>query len=209
MLVPPLANQKRRSVATMLAAPRVRRRMTFATAAAVCLTVTAGAAAKLPTPRNALIVPGTSIAGVKLDMSQAQVFASWGSTHCSGGVCTWEGPGKAGQNERATVSLLHGKVIQIVINASLTGSNLKFTPGILSRWKTSKGISLGSFKSAVGHAYPQATPNNGEAVQGFDLFQGSRPSLRYTRFATSGIGSSPTRLRYIELAWDTCHYFKC
>jgi hypothetical protein len=187
-----------------------RRLVTLVAAAgAVCLVVPAAASAKLPTPRNAAIVPGGSIAGVKLDMTQAQVFSKWGSTQCSSGVCTWEGSGKPGHNERATVSLVHGKVVQIDINAAFTGLDQKFMPGILSRWKTSKGISLGSFKSAVARAYPQAKPNKGEAVQGFDLFQGRRPNLRYTRFATSGIGASPTRLRYIELAWDSCHYFTC
>jgi hypothetical protein len=171
--------------------------------------VPAAATAKLPRPRNAAIVPGTSIAGVKLDMSQSQVFSKWGSTHCSSGVCAWEGPGKPGQNERATVSFVRGKVVQIDISAALTGVNLKFKPGILSRWRTSKGISLGSFKKAVAHAYAHAKPNNGEAVQGFDLFAGSRPNLRYTRFSTSGIGASATRLRGIELAWDSCHYLRC
>lgn len=200
----------RRSVETKVADPGPRRFVALvAVTGAVCLVVPGAASAKLPTPRNTAIVPGASIAGVKLDMTQAQVFSKWGSTNCSSGVCTWEGPGKPGHNERATVSLVHGKVVQIDINASFIGLNEKFKPGILSRWKTSKGISLGSFKSAVPRAYPQVKPNNGEAVQGFDLFQGRRPNLHYTRFATSGIGASPTRLRYIELAWDSCHYFPC
>ena len=68
---------------------------------------------------------------------------------------------------------------------------------------------LGSEKAAVGEAYPDATPNNGEAVQGYDLFAGARPDLRYTRFATPGIGATPTKLRYIELSWDSCHLNPC
>jgi len=198
-----------RSSERLLANPRLIHPIALAAAAVVCLAVPIGAAAQLPRPRNAVIVPGASIAGVKLDMTQSQVFSKWGSTHCSSGTCTWQGPGKPGQNERATVSFVHGKAVQVTINASFTGLNEKFKPGLLSRWKTSRGVSLGSLKSAVARAYPQAKPNVAEGVQGFDLFQGRRPNLRFTRFSTPGIGATPNRLRYIELAWDTCHYFKC
>ena len=156
-----------------------------------------------------MIVPGKSIAGVKLDMTKAQVFGQWGSTSCPNGVCEWKGPGPAGKNERATVSIFKGKAIMIVINAASSGNNLKFKPGVLSKWKTAKGISLGSRKTAVKRAYPSAKVNNGEAVQGFDLFSGARPNLRNTRFATPGIGATPTLLRYIELSWDPCHFQRC
>ena len=43
----------------------------------------------LPHPRTTLIVPGTSIGGVKLAMTEHQVFHQWGSTSCVPGVCTW------------------------------------------------------------------------------------------------------------------------
>jgi hypothetical protein len=198
-----------RSSRRLPANPRLIHLIALATAATVCLALPAGAAARLPKPRNAVIVPGASIAGVKLDMSQSQVFSKWGSTQCPSGTCTWQGPGTPGQNERATVSFVHGKAVQITINAAFTGLNQKFKPGTLSKWKTSRGISLGSLKNAVRRAYPQAKPNVSEGVMGFDLSQGRRPNLRYTRFSTPGIGASPNRLRYIELAWDTCHYFKC
>lgn len=177
--------------------------------ALVCVGIPAAASAKLPHPKTKVIAPGKSIAGVKLDMTKTQVFHQWGSTGCSSDVCQWSGPGAAGHNERATVSFLSNKVIQITINAAASGTNLKFKPGVLSTWKTSKHIGLGSSKASVKRAYPKATPNASEGVQGFDLLAGSRPNLRYTRFSTPGIGATPTRLRYIELAWDTCHYFKC
>jgi hypothetical protein len=176
---------------------------------AAALVIPAAAGAALPKPRKAAIVPGKSIAGLKLDMSKAQTLSKWGSTKCDSSVCTWEGPGKAGHNERAIVSFYKGKVIQISISGAFTGNNLKFKPGPLAHWKTSKGISLGSKRAAVGKAYPKAKPNSGEAVQGFDLFAGARPNLRYTRFSTSGIGASGNRLRSISLAWDTCHYSPC
>lgn len=162
--------------------------------------------AKLPEPKTTVIVPGKSIAGVKLDMSQNEVFGQWGSTSCPGDVCTWEGPGTPGKNERATVSFFKGKAIKIVINAANQGNDLKFKPGTLSKWATKKGIALGDKKSAVKRAYPAAKPNEGEAVQGFDLFKGARPNLSYTRFGTPGIGGTPDQLRYIEVAWDVCHF---
>jgi hypothetical protein len=181
----------------------------LAVAAIVGLALPAAATAHLPQTKNKSIVTGKSMGGVKLDMSQARVISKWGSASCSGGVCTWEGKGKAGHRERATVSFYKDKVVQITINAKFVGDNLRFKPGILSKWKTSKHIHLGSSKGAVGKAYPGAKPNNSEGVQGFDLFAGARPNLSYTRFSTSGIGDSPNRLRYIEIAWDTCHYYPC
>jgi hypothetical protein len=181
----------------------------LAAASIAALAIPAAAGAKLPHPKTTRIVPGKSIAGVRLDMTQAQVFHQWGSTTCPNSVCEWKGPGAVGHNERATVSLYNGKVVQIAISAASSGTNLKFKPGVLSKWKTAKKISLGSKKSAVHAAYPTATANDGEAVQGYDLFAGTRPDLRYTRFSTPGIGATPTRLRGIELDWDTCHYFTC
>jgi hypothetical protein len=188
---------------------RLRRRTVLAGLAIACLAIPAGASARLPQPKTTLIAPGTSIAGVKLDMTRTQVFHQWGSTSCAANVCTWNGPGAAGHTERATVSLFNSKAVQITIAAASTGTNLKFKPGVLSTWKTGKNIGLGSIKSAVKRAYPSAIANSSEGVQGFDLFAGKRPDLRYTRFSTPGIGATPTRLRYIELAWDSCHYSQC
>jgi hypothetical protein len=184
-------------------------RVIVAGLALACLAIPAAASAKLPTPKTTLIAPGLSIAGVKLDMTRTQVFHQWGSTSCPSNVCTWNGPGPAGHNERATVSLFNSKAVQITITAASSGTNLKFKPGVLSNWKTGKNIGLGSTKTAVKRAYPAAVTNASEGVQGFDLFAGKRPNLRYTRFSTPGIGATPTRLRYIELAWDVCHYSQC
>lgn len=170
------------------------------------------ATAKLPRPATTAIKPGKSIAGVKLDMTKAQAFAAWGSTSClAPTVCEWHGSGAAGQQEVASISLVNGKVVQITIKAAVVGTATQsIRLGPLARWKTSKGIALGSKRSAVATAYPTARPNSGEAVNGYDLFAGSRPNLAYTRFAANGVSSrTANRLLYITVAWDVCHYSAC
>ena len=172
------------------------RRMIIGCVAIGSMAVAAVSAARLPSPKTTLIVPGRSIAGVKIGMNQAQVFHRWGSTHCIPGVCTWQGHGNASHAERATVSFYKGSVIQIDINAGTSGTNLKFKPGQLSKWKTGKNIHLGSTRGAVKRAYPAAKANNSTGVAGWDLFGGRH----FTRFSTFGVGATPNRLRYIELA---------
>ena len=162
-----------------------------------CLAWPGAAAAKLPSPKSTLIVPGVSIGGVKLGMNQSQVFHEWGHTGCIPGLCTWTGPGNAAHAESATVSFFHGSVIKVAINAGTTnGTDEKFKPGELSKWKTGKNIGLGSLKSAVKRAYPAAKANNSDAVHGYDLFNGKV----LTRFGSFGVGATPDRLRGIELS---------
>jgi hypothetical protein len=190
----------------------MNRRRTVAVLACLtaCLSVPALADAKLPKPKTTIIKPGVSIAGVKLDMTKAQAFAAWGSTTCLlPTLCEWHGPGKAGQQEVASISLVNGKVVQITIKAALVGTvTQKLKLGPLSKWKTSKGIALGSKRSAVAKAYPGAVRNTGEAVNGYDLSKGKRPNLSITRFAANLLGAA-NRLDYITVSWDTCHYYPC
>lgn len=173
-----------------------RRRMVVGALAIGCVACPSVALAHLPNPKTTLIVPGTSIAGVKIGMNQTQVFHQWGGTRCIPGLCTWQGPGDPSHSERATVSFVQGKVIQVAINAATRGLNLKFTPGQLSKWKTGKNVGLGSLKGSVKRAYPAAKANNSTGVAGWDLFGGPH----YTRFSSFGVGVTPDRLRYIQLA---------
>jgi hypothetical protein len=168
-----------------------------------CLGAPAVAGARLPHPHSTLIVPGTSIAGVKIDMTQGQVFHQWGATSCSFGRCLWRGPGNAAHAEQATVTFADGKVVQIDIDAGTSGTNERFAPGTLSKWKTAKNIHLGSPKSAVKRAYPAARANNSTGVDGFDLQSG----IHFTRFSAFGLGATPNALRYIELACNAAQ--KC
>jgi len=79
-------------------------------------------------------------------------------------------PGAKSRAEAARAGFFKGKVMNATILAGTSGTNLKFKSGTLSKWRTAKGVRLGSEKSAVPKAYPAAEANNGEAVQGFELF---------------------------------------
>ena len=110
-----------------------------AIAAVTAFALPAGASANLRTPHTTTIVPGEGMAGVKLDMTKAQVFGKWGHTSCDHGVCTWNGHGKPGKREVASVSFVKGKADLISIRAGTRGKHTRFNPGVLSDWET-KGI---------------------------------------------------------------------
>lgn len=183
-----------------------------ALAALLAVSVANGA---LPQPKKKSIVPNTSIAGVRLDMTETKVLALWGHAACKrnpsgpstppSDTCRW-GPLNG---EDALVTFMgHGggaTVGMIILEARVRNSDGRILPGVLTKWKTGKGIHLGSQMAAVKVAYPGAQANNGEAVHGFDLFAGGRPNLRYTRFG-GGTGDSYKRVRTITLQWDVCHW---
>ena len=58
------------------------RGLLLAAALIACLLIPGAATAKVPNPASTKIVPGKSIAGVKLDMTKKQVFAKWGKGSC-------------------------------------------------------------------------------------------------------------------------------
>jgi hypothetical protein len=180
-------------------------RTAAAAIAAVGLALPAAAGANLPHPHTTTIIPGVSVAGVKLDMTKAQALGKWGHGKCDSQLCIWEGKGPAGHREVATIAFYKGKVDSISIRSATKGNNGQFKPGILSDWETKKGIHLGSPKAKVPRAYPAAKANNSTGVNGFDLFKGSRPNLSYTRFGTPGVGASKSLLWGISVSWDVCH----
>lgn len=189
----------------------------FAAAAILgLLLVPPAGAAPLPDVEHPTIVPNTQIGGVRLDMTKGQVQGKWGPGACraSGGqppttICIW-GSKDPTQGESAQISFASNRAVIIGIYARVRASDGRIIPGRLARdWKTGRGIHLNSPKGAVKDAYPAARPNNGEAVNGYDLFAGARPNLRYTRFSTPGFGASANRVRSIVLQWDVCHYLNC
>ena len=176
--------------------------------------IPAGAgAAPLPDTTNRTIVPGSSIGGVKLDMSKAAVKNRWGKGACTSyagppaSTTCWWGSKDPAKGEGAFVTFLGSGATLIGINARRRASDNAFVAGQLSKWKTAANIHLGSAISKVPAAYPAAKPNNGEAVHGYDLFHGTRPNLRLTRFAQGPVPNG--RLMTLTLEWDYCHNFPC
>ena len=104
--------------------------------AAVTLLALAFSAATLAAPpRAGLLVPGKSLGGLRLGMTQAQVRAAWGTRH---GVCrgcpdrTWYFTYEPGRPEGAGVSFRNGRVVAI------------FTHWAPKGWRTHSGIRIGN-----------------------------------------------------------------
>jgi hypothetical protein len=169
--------------------------------AVACLACPAVAAAKLPSAKRTSIVPGHSIGGVALGMSEHAVTGLWGHGKCfsAGAVCYWYGPGNQSHAEHAAVGFFHGKVQNVSISAGTTaGTSEKFKAGELSTWKDRFGIHLGSNKAVAEARYRHAAGfrlNGSEGVMGFDVNVGRIT----TRFSSFGIGPTPNLLRYIEI----------
>jgi hypothetical protein len=86
-------------------------------------------------PRAGLLVPGKSLGGLRLGMTQAQVRAAWGEHY---GVCrgclerTWYYTYRKNQPEGAGVSFRGGRVVAI------------FTHWAPKGWRTDSGIRIGT-----------------------------------------------------------------
>jgi hypothetical protein len=175
----------------------------------MCLAVPTAATAKLPATTNTKIVPGKSMGGVKLDMTKTQVFAKWGKGSCvaGAGYCEWQRkkPTYVSQYERAVVSFVGGKAVKIHVQGAYTKGSHKLVPGPLAKWKTSKGVSLGSKRGAVPKAYPGAKPSGGDAP-GFNLLLGSGRNVTITSWGTPGFGASPALVGDIGVDWSNCHF---
>jgi len=174
----------------------------------MCLVIPTAAAAKLPATKNTKIVPGKSMAGVKLDMTKKQVFAQWGKGSCPDpGLCEWQKkkPSFVGQYEVARVSFYKGKAIFLRVSGAFSKSSNKLVPGPLAKWKTSKGISLGSKKGAVPKAYPAAKFSGGEAAS-FNLLLGSGRNTTITSFGFPSFGPSTNLVGGIGVDWSNCHF---
>jgi hypothetical protein len=139
----------------------------FAVVAALALP--ALGSAKLPVAKSHLIVPGKSVGGVKIGMTKAKAIATWGSKpRClplSSGVsvCFWEPAGVFGDGGRIEV---RGKKV-IVAGVSIGSSMKPSAVRALKKFKTAKGVHIGSTKTAAKHAYPGLKKPAGEAGSPF------------------------------------------
>lgn len=135
-----------------------RRALLAAVTATLTGALAPAAGAQLPTPKSTTIVPGRSIGGVGPGMSIKRVLGIWGSgSACTAQTvrarCTWTGPGRQGSLFVEVGD--DGKVRQVVIQAGQRSNGTAVYGGPLARWRTRKGIRLGSTIQAVVKAYPK------------------------------------------------------
>lgn len=133
----------------------MRRIAILAVVAATCAVIPAAASAALPRPASTAIVPGKSIGGVSIGMTVKRALAVWGAgSRCTAATirrsCTWTGSGMQG-----TVSFTVGFTGKVRSIAIVAGHNERSQvyEGPLQKWKTGKGIHLGSSAAAVVKAY--------------------------------------------------------
>lgn len=108
------------------------------------LAVLAAAAVAAAIPQNGVLVPGRSLAGVRLGATRAQVRAAWGGEYgrCQG--CrhpTWYFTYGAFQQQGAGVEFRRGRAVAL------------FTLWQPVGWRTPKGVTLGEPATAVVDKY--------------------------------------------------------
>jgi hypothetical protein len=152
------------------------------------LTSAAVALAALPSPKNRLIVPGKSAGGVKLGGTFAAATQAWGS----GGKCTKTAryrvcsytTSNSGDGSASFSSKPKGKINAIQLLVGYAGGHLNFNTS-LAKFKTKKGIKLGSTDSAVRSAYPKAKQHAIPMASNYELWV-KGPGKHVTRFQMSG-----------------------
>jgi hypothetical protein len=138
------------------------------------------ARAALPAFPNHRIVPGKSVAGVRIGMAAASAIATWGGNDAcppgtNDGSCTWTGPTGRGS---ATLSLQGGKVSSIDLRLSTSNRGYPIYKGALMKLKTSKKIGLRSTIPQIVKAYPK--------VKGSPSGPALGSGAHTTTFSTSG-----------------------
>jgi hypothetical protein len=145
------------------------------------LAATAPAAdAKLPAGGGKTIVPGSSIGGVRLGMDAAAAVRKWGKGgSCDaaiGSSCRWAGSMRQGSMR---FDLTNGKVSAIVIDAGQQPTTYEpVYRGPITKWKTDRGVRIGTALRTVAKKYRKAQPDGG----GLALKSGKRT----TYFSSSG-----------------------
>jgi hypothetical protein len=169
------------------------------TRAAAILTVIAAlafpaaAAAGLPKTTDTLIVPAHSLGGVTLGANAKQVTTAWGKTASCETQCVYDG---SNSGELASVLLetsdegatFHVANVYITVAEVTKGSKTEpdfDTP--LTRFKTAKGIGLGSTKAELVRAYP-AAKREGASVGGILTFVLAGPGESRTTFTVGATG---------------------
>jgi hypothetical protein len=147
----------------------MRTRLVALTLVAVATTAPS-AFAKLPSPNTMRIVPGKSMGGVRIGMDAAKAVAVWGKggtcDQVVGASCQWTGTMKQGS---ASFEVVNNKVSQLRLEAGQKANFESVYRVPLTRWKTVKGIGLGSTLRRVLRKYRRAKTTGG----GVELRSGS------------------------------------
>jgi hypothetical protein len=119
-------------------------------------------ASSLPKPASLKLVVPTSLAGIKLGMSEAAAKAAWGNrgtcaTSSYSGRSRCEYGDTTGSTGSALIECADGKVLTAVVYSGRNAANelSASATGVLGKIKTSDGIGLGSTIAAVKAAYPK------------------------------------------------------
>jgi hypothetical protein len=157
------------------------------------LALPAVAAAGLPKTTDTLIVPAHSLGGVTLGSNAKQVMAAWGKTANCETQCVYDGKnsGELGSvllqtsNEGATFQVENVYItVAEITKGSKTEPDFE-TP--LTRFKTAKGIGLGSTKAELKRAYP-AAKREGVPIGGILTFILAGPKESRTTFTVGATG---------------------
>ncbi len=133
--------------------------------ALVAIVVPGSATAALPKTTSDLIVPAHSIGGVSLGASARAVTKAWGKDDACEYQCLYEGtagksetPSRAGallEKSASGAPKVWGAYISVGENMEGSTARPIFTTP-LTKFKTSKGIGLGSTAAELKRAYPAA-----------------------------------------------------
>jgi hypothetical protein len=154
-----------------------------ALATVAALLAPAAALGALPSPSSHRIVLGKSIGGATLGRSFASARRAWGhGADCTKQrrirACVYDGGTTAGI---ATIQAFDNKVSELDLSAGITSTGARVTKGKIARFKTSRGIGIGSRRAALVRAYPKlrkATSHlytrhgPGKVVTSFELDRG-------------------------------------
>ena len=126
---------------------------------ALALALPAVAQAGLPKAGDTLIVPAKSLGGVRLGSSPAAVVKAWGKTSSCSYQCLYEGKNSGELGSVLLESDANGRnykvwTVFIAVSQTIVGTTAKpnfHTP--LTKFKTAKGIGLGSSLKELKQAY--------------------------------------------------------
>jgi hypothetical protein len=180
----------------------MRTRIVIVLGVVLALALPVVAQAGLPKATNTLIVPAKSLGGVALGSSTSAVTKAWGKNkkcESSGFSCVYEGK-NSGELASAVLETANEgatyKVAAVFITVSETLKGTTLTPDFntpLTKFKTAKGIGIGSTMKELQRAYPKAKKDT--LGGGFFVFALAGPGTSFTEFQISHGGIKTIAIR--------------